>query len=270
MTRYDPGGPSLFHVKCDSSEILRPISTMILPPAHPALVPLQNSISHMRLSLISSALLAFAAFASPASAEHKTERMMAPAPDDFAPEVRSQLANEGWIISENDKPVMKIWLRKAIPGQSKPSGPKGNVLFPFLAEGELLGVVEVLAEIGDYRDQPIAPGLYTFRYGLQPINGDHLGTSPFRDYGCLVPSMIDRKPEALTKKSLEKQSAEAAGTSHPAIMMFLAVESDSAPGAIVRDDANDRTSIVIPLNIETEGSTAPFRIQWIVSGRAAA
>ena len=214
--------------------------------------------------------MAFAAFALPAYAEHKTERMTSPVPEEFAVEVRSQLANEGWIVSENDKPVLKIWLRKTIPGQSKPAGPKGNVLFPFLAEGELLGAVEVLAEIGDYRDQPIAPGLYTFRYGLQPVNGDHLGTSPFRDYGCLVPSMIDRKPEALTKKTLEKQSAEAAGTSHPAIMMFLAVEGESQAGAIVRDDANDRTSIVIPLNIEAEGATSPIRIQWIVAGRAAA
>lgn len=224
----------------------------------------------MRLSLITSALMAFAVFAPAAYAEHKAERMTAPASEAFAPEIRSKLADDGWIITENDKPVLKIWLRKTIAGQSKPAGPKGNVLFPFLAEGELLGAVEVLAEIGDYRDQPIAPGLYTFRYGLQPVNGDHLGTSPFRDYGCLVPAMIDRKPEALTKKTLEKQSAEAAGTSHPAIMMFLAVEGDSEAGAVVRDDANDRTSIVIPLNIEAEGSTAPFRIQWIVAGRAAA
>lgn len=224
----------------------------------------------MRLPLISTALLAFVAFTLPAYAEHKTERISAPAPEEFATEVRSQLADEGWIVSDNGKPVLKIWLRKAIPGQSKPAGPKGNVLFPFLAEGELLGAVEVLAEIGDYRDQPIAPGLYTFRYGLQPVNGDHLGTSPFRDYGCLVPSKIDRKPEALTKKTLEKQSAEAAGTSHPAIMMFLAVEGETEAGTVVRDDANDRTSIVLPLNIKAEGTIAPFRIQWIVAGRAAA
>jgi len=224
----------------------------------------------MRLSLITLAFVVFASFEVPAFAEHKAQRFSDAAPEEFATELRSQLMDEGWIVSENDKPILKIWVRKSIPGQSKPGGPKGNVLFPFLAEGELLGAVEVLGEIGDYRDQPIAPGLYTFRYGLQPVNGDHLGTSPFRDYGCLVPSKIDRKPEALTKKTLEKQSAEAAGTSHPAIMMFLAVEGESEPGSVIRDDANDRTSIVIPLNIEAEGSKAPFRIQWIVFGRAAA
>jgi hypothetical protein len=224
----------------------------------------------MRITRFLTVSIALAFLATPAFGDFATEKLSSPAPDAFAAEVREQLSDQGWLVTDNGKPVLKIWLRKAIPGQSKPGEPKGNVLFPFLAEGELLGGVEVLAEIGDYRDQPIAPGLYTFRYGLQPVNGDHLGTSPFRDYGCLVPSAIDKKPLALAKKALEKQSAEAAGTSHPAIMMFLAVEGDSEPGAIVRDDANDRTSIVLPLNIEVEGVGESTRIQWIVAGHAAA
>lgn len=224
----------------------------------------------MRSNPVTTAFLLLVTFSASAFGEHKVEKLSASAPESLSAEVRSQLQGEGWVISENGNPVLKIWLRKSVPASSKPSGPKGNVLFPFLAEGELLGAVEVLAEIGDYRDQPIASGVYTFRYGLQPVNGDHLGTSPFRDYGCLVPSKIDQKPSALTKKVLEKQSAEAAGSSHPAIMMFLAVEGDSEPGAVVRDDANDRTSVVLPLNVEVEGATSPFKIQWIVVGRAAA
>lgn len=203
-----------------------------------------------------------------AFADHKAERSTSQVPEAVAADIRAQLSDESWIVSENDKPVMKLWLRKEIPGKSKPAGPKGNVLFPFLEEGELLGAVEVLAEIGDYRDQPIAPGVYTFRYGVQPVNGDHLGTSPFRDYGCLVPAAIDQKPATLAKKALEKQSAEAAGTSHPAIMMFLAVEGESSAGSVIRDDANDRTSIVVTLKVVVEGETTEVPIQWIVSGRA--
>jgi len=216
------------------------------------------------------AILSVFASISAARGEHKAEKLNEAAPESISADVRSHLDGSGWIVSENGKPLLKIWLRKSVPGQSKPGGPKGNVLFPFLAEGELLGAVEVLGEIGDYRDQPIAPGVYTFRYGLQPVNGDHLGTSPFRDYGCLVPSKIDQKPAALTKKSLEKQSAEAAGSSHPAIMMFLAVEGDGVPGSVVRDDANDRTSVILPLNVESEGAASKFPIQWVVQGRAAA
>ena len=76
----------------------------------------------------------------------------------------------------------EFWLRKTIPASGKPTGPRGAVLYPILAEGELLGALRFPGEGHDYRDQTIAQGVYTLRYGLQPVNGDHLGVSPFRDY----------------------------------------------------------------------------------------
>ena len=66
--------------------------------------------------------------------------------------------------------------------------PKGAIQFPFLADGELLGVLQFATEGHDYRDQPIAKGVYTMRYGLQPVNGDHLGVSTYRDYVLLLPA----------------------------------------------------------------------------------
>ena len=62
------------------------------------------------------------------------------------------------------------------------------MLFPFLADGELIGVLQFASEGHDYRDQSIAKGVYTMRYGLQPVNGDHLGVSTFRDYSLLLPA----------------------------------------------------------------------------------
>src|SRR5262245_15313251 len=76
------------------------------------------------------------------------------------------------IAAGDGKPFAKIWLRKSIPASSKPAGSKGTILFPFLAEGELLGALELISEAHDYRDQAIPPGVYTLRYGLQPVNGD--------------------------------------------------------------------------------------------------
>ena len=71
-------------------------------------------------------------------------------------------------------------------------GPKGAVLFPVLAEGELLGALRFPGEGHDYRDQTIAKGVYTLRYGFQPVNGDHLGVSTYRDYALLVPAAKDK------------------------------------------------------------------------------
>ena len=84
------------------------------------------------------------------------------------------------IVDGQGKPFADIWLRKSIPASSKPAGAKGVIQFPFLAESELLGVIQLPGEGHDYRDQAIAKGIYTVRYGLQPVNGDHLGVSPFR------------------------------------------------------------------------------------------
>src|SRR5262245_18324940 len=61
----------------------------------------------------------------------------------IAPEVQSALSAEGVRIQDDQgHPVAEIWRRKAIPGSEKPSGPKGTIQFPFLADGELLGVLQ--------------------------------------------------------------------------------------------------------------------------------
>lgn len=202
-------------------------------------------------------------------AEFKAQPQTSPVSDAVSPAIRAVLGKSGWeVLGDDGKPLLKIWFIDKVKANAKPGGPKGNVLFPFLSEGELLGVVEVISQVGDYRDQPIAAGIYTFRYGLQPVNGDHLGASRYRDFGLLVPAKKDEKPDALSKKALEHDSAEAAGTSHPAIMMFLPPAEGEKAGKIVRDDPNERTSLVIPVGVNFDGANSPILIQWVVSGRA--
>src|SRR5262249_21712282 len=126
--------------------------------------------------------------------------------------VRAVLADQGYrVVDGQGKPYAEIWLRKAVPASEKPAGPKGALLFPFLAEGELLGALRFPAEGHDNRDQTIAPGVYTLRYGLQPVNGDHLGVSPYRDYALLLPAVKDTALANLPGKRLEERSAESAG-----------------------------------------------------------
>jgi hypothetical protein len=50
--------------------------------------------------------------------------------------------------------------------------------------------------------------------------------------------------------------------------MFLAPETDVKAGQILRDDANDRTSVVLPIVIKSSDEKASVMLQWIVSGRA--
>ena len=108
-----------------------------------------------------------------------------------------------------------------MPATGKPAGAQGPVQFPILTDGELIGALRFPAEGHDYRDQSIAKGVYTLRYGLQPVNGDHLGVSTYRDYALLLPAAKDTALANVDRKTLEVQSEAAAGSSHPAIFLLL-------------------------------------------------
>ena len=167
-------------------------------------------------------------------------------------------------------------MRKSIPGSEKPAGPKGQILFPFLADGELIGLLEFPSEGHDYRDQPIAKGVYTMRYGLQPVNGDHLGVSIYRDYSLLLPARKDQTPAPPARKQLEAKSAESAGTSHPAVLLLQAGSCQEAAKTIfpsmIRDQEKNTWSVAVPLNILVKGQAEPTvqpRKLLVVVGAAA-
>ncbi len=201
-------------------------------------------------------------------------RKQAP-PASLAPQLHAALSAQSIRIQDAEgKAFGEIWLRQATPSSEKPSGPKGAIQFPFLTDGELLGILEFATEGHDYRDQPIAKGLYTMRYGLQPINGDHLGVSTFRDYVLLLPASKDTSLAPPTRKQLEHRSAEAAGTSHPASFLLLLAPPGSKPDpAVVHDATNNTWSVILPLRLQVKGQNAQpmtYPVQLVVVGAAAA
>ncbi len=190
------------------------------------------------------------------------------------PEVLGALDGQSLRIRDgNDKDFAEIWLRKATTSSEKPAGAKGAIQFPFLADGELLGILEFNEEGHDYRDQSIAKGIYTMRYGLQPINGDHLGVSTYRDYVLLLPASKDKALTAPTRKQLEERSAESAGTSHPASFLLLMAPKGGKPAAAVLHDSEKNTwSVVLPLRLQIKGQSEPviYPVQLVMVGTAAA
>lgn len=200
--------------------------------------------------------------------DFKVEAIKDGPPAGVAPGIASELNGQGYRITDDKgKTLGDVWLRKAVPTTAKPAGAKGAVQFPFLAEGELLGVLHLVGEAFDYRDQSIEPGLYTMRYGLQPINGDHLGVSPFRDYTLLLPASKDGSTAVPQRKQLETRSSEAAGTTHPAVFFMLSAPAD-APVAMIHDEEQDTWRVVLPLSLKVEGEAKPVShpVSFIVSG----
>jgi hypothetical protein len=205
---------------------------------------------------------------------YKVEVWKEPPPAALSSAVRGVLETEGYrVLDGKGNPFVEIWLRKGVPASEKPSAPKGPVQFPFLSEGELLGALKFSAEGHDFRDQTIAKGIYTLRYGLQPQNGDHNGTSEFRDFALLLPAGKDSALAAIPKKPLEERSAESAGTSHPAVFMLLTPPSNpnsSGGPSMTRDEQKDTWGVVVPMKLEVKGASGatPFSIQLIVIGAA--
>jgi hypothetical protein len=212
------------------------------------------------MKVIAAALLVSLAFGSAqtASAAMKVEVLKEAPPAALDQNIRGVLSAQGYrIFDESGNAFMDIWLRKSIPSSAKPAGQKGTIQFPFLAEGELLGACQVAGEVHDYRDQEIPKGYYTLRYGLQPVNGDHLGVSPFRDYALLLPVAKDKALDLPPRKQLEERSAEAAGTSHPAVLMLLSSPAEELKKApmMVHDSEKNTSSATLPLDLLVKGQS---------------
>jgi hypothetical protein len=228
----------------------------------------------MRLLLVAS-LFSIGAPAGLAQESIKVIDLEQAPPESIAASVRSSLFARGYRIQDDQgRAFIDIWLRKDTPSSDKPSGPKGAIQFPFLADGELVGVLQFGMEGHDYRDQPIAKGVYTMRYGLQPVNGDHLGVSTYRDYWLLLPASKDQALESLKRKQLEERSALSAGTSHPAVFLLLEAppESSKSAAAVVHDAGKKTWSVVIPLSlkVKNQGEPVGFPVRLVVVGAAAA
>jgi hypothetical protein len=48
----------------------------------------------------------------------------------------------------------------------------------------------------------------------------------------------------------------------------LATEKDAIAGSIVKDEPNERSSVVLPLKVNAGGDSSAVLIQWIFAGHA--
>ena len=77
---------------------------------------------------------------------------------------------------QGDKPALEIWFRQEVPLKSKPSS--ASEALGAVGETTLMGAVAVNdTSLRDYKGNEIPKGIYTARFGLQPKDGDHLGTA---------------------------------------------------------------------------------------------
>ena len=184
----------------------------------------------MRTCLFVPALLCSAAFG-----QYKAEPAGAP-PSEVAGAISQGLQKDGVKITNNGAAYCEIWLRSQKPAGGKSQD--GQTLAD-VPQGALLGVIRFDGKGQDRRGQGIKAGVYTLRYGLIPVNGDHQGAAPQRDFVVLSLAASDKDLNATpTFEALMDMSRKASGTPHPAVLSLWKADSDFQPG-VSKQGEND-------------------------------
>ncbi len=154
---------------------------------------------------------------SAAFAQYKAEPAGAP-PAGVAPSITAALQTNGTKITKNGAPYLEIWFRATKPTGGKDQAEEA-VTLPTIPQGALLAVLRFDGPGADRRGQTIKPGVYTLRYSLMPVNGDHQGAAPQRDFMLMVPAANDTDLNAAPAfEALVDMSRKASGTPHPAVI----------------------------------------------------
>lgn len=226
----------------------------------------------MHRPLILLGLVLFGLNSSFAEDEIKIESEKAAPPKETPEKILPRLSEESDKIASEEATIMQIWWVKDVPVKD-PFKPTLQIKYPF-AQGELLGVVQVPEDgsAADFRGQEIPAGVYTLRYGQQPVDGNHLGTSDVSDFCLLVSLEEDQDPAPLAPvEKLFKQSAKAAGTSHPAIFLLAPPPKMELSEKGIKHDKGKELWILefnFPGKIKDKDQKVPFRL--VVSGISAA
>ncbi|MEN6603034.1 MAG: hypothetical protein ABFD86_11525 [Bryobacteraceae bacterium] len=162
------------------------------------------------------------------AADYKTAPGAA-APAEVPDAVRNALEKSGTkVLGQDGAAKFEIWMRAALPGG--PASTEQNVSLPMIPHGALLGVVRYVVESSDRRGFQIKPGIYTLRYSLYPVNGDHQGVAPQRDFLILVRLADDPGLDATPNfEKLMDLARKTSGTPHP-LALSLRKDAGSATG----------------------------------------
>lgn len=188
-------------------------------------------------------------------------------PDGLPEAVAAAVGESGVRINGPQRELCQLWLAKAVPVAAD-FQPSAAVKYPF-ASGQLIGVLQVPRRSGltDFRGNEIERGVYTLRYGRQPMDGNHIGTSDLADFLVAIPADRDDAPVVLEDVArLHELSAAASGTTHPAIFSLQPVAAAAAEPALTHDEAREFWILQVNLPAQQGGATKPLPLRVVIVG----
>jgi hypothetical protein len=156
-----------------------------------------------------------------AQAQYSVKSVKADPPADVNASLRKQVGdNSVQFLDGKGNVICQLWFANAVPADATPEQIKNGLTYRELKETALMGVAKFEQAWSDYRKQKIKPGVYTLRLAFQPMDGDHMGTSPYPEFTLLVAANKDAKPGTMESKALVEMSTATMGTSHPGVLML--------------------------------------------------
>lgn len=184
-------------------------------------------------------------------------------------EIAAVLSSPGLKVMRGaNRTVCTIWLRSEWPVKSDFT-PSASVLYPF-HPGDLIGVISYRRDGNDFRGQKIESGTYTLRYAQQPVDGNHVGTSPTQDFLLLLSPDDDKELARIDDETLFELSAKAIDSTHPCMLCMLRTKTDDRPMPLI-NEYEERELASLVCNSKATGGDVPAKlaIEIVVVGQAA-
>lgn len=185
--------------------------------------------------------------------------------EEFSDEVRELIGDAGIKVLKGKRTYLEIWPTKQW-NVTAGFEPTLEVLYPF-QPGDLVGVVRLKSKLTDFRGQEIGAGLYTLRYGQQPVDGNHVGTAPTRDFFLLLPAGDDESAAPLSKEQLFELSMDAAESAHPAILYLQGAPQDAGDIELTHLEDQEWWVLTFVGDAKAGDETKKLPVSLIVVGR---
>ena len=164
------------------------------------------------------------------------------------------------VLLSDGNVLCEIWISSSVStGKNEAQGAG----YTWLAESTFVGVITFPKAAIDFRKQGIPAGTYTLRAALNPVDGNHLGISPIRDFLLLTPIALDADPTVKYKvEELTAMSKKTTGSNHPSPLSLVMPDGIERWPSVIEDE----NRLVFAAKVKTGSAESP--IAFVVKGVA--
>lgn len=168
------------------------------------------------------------------------------------------------LLDAKENVLVELWLVKEVPAKATDAQIKNGLGYREVPSSTVVGAIRVAKNLLDYKKQKIPAGTYTLRVGIQPEDGDHMGTAPYNEFCLLCPAADDKKPNLIEVKELRELSAKTTDN-HPAVLVLFPGDKDAGdkPKLVSKAGGHWVMFVKVPVKVGEKKAVLPFGLNLI-------